>query len=424
MPGKHSAKEKRQAQHIIAGYKKRGGSAEEAERIGWATVNKQRKGFSIQPDASPAKLKEFMARKPKTPSAVKPPKTGSMSARIKAVPTWSSLGVRKAITGQVSSWDQRQVRLKQTKKQKPKPFQPKQVTKDRFQARYGQGAPIMNSLPIIEAQIVTLEALYKTVAGMPKRQRRDTSATQPIDMGWKPEPVKKQPWSGGLTRINETKQTRNANRKTSPRSTTQVMDVHKSNDRTTEDRTMSRYERMFKSALPDVDLSDDSEKVLIECPHCDAPITKSEVLAKAKNAAHGNMSHDNKSGKHHKGPESGANKKTPTRTKDGARKNSPPLPGAYAAKSDHEEEDIDDTADAGDESVEKAGSCSKCGKPDALCKCDAGMKKSLVQAPVIRGTAFVQYVDTGADAELAKAIQEGRFGNGAIVSQPIDKQRS
>jgi hypothetical protein len=41
MPGKHSAKQKRQAKHIAAGYK--GKNKKEAERIAWATVNSQKK---------------------------------------------------------------------------------------------------------------------------------------------------------------------------------------------------------------------------------------------------------------------------------------------------------------------------------------------------------------------------------------------
>jgi plasmid stabilization system protein ParE len=41
MPGQHSAKEKRQAEHIKEGYKKKGVSAKEAESRAWATVNKK-----------------------------------------------------------------------------------------------------------------------------------------------------------------------------------------------------------------------------------------------------------------------------------------------------------------------------------------------------------------------------------------------
>lgn len=42
MPGFHTKKQKRQAKHIIAGYEKRGVSADRAKHIAWATVNKQK----------------------------------------------------------------------------------------------------------------------------------------------------------------------------------------------------------------------------------------------------------------------------------------------------------------------------------------------------------------------------------------------
>jgi hypothetical protein len=44
MPGRHSAKEKRQAKHIRSSELKRGLSPKRATSIGWATVNKQKKG--------------------------------------------------------------------------------------------------------------------------------------------------------------------------------------------------------------------------------------------------------------------------------------------------------------------------------------------------------------------------------------------
>jgi len=37
----YTDKQKREAQHIEEGYEQRGKSSEEAERIAWATVNKQ-----------------------------------------------------------------------------------------------------------------------------------------------------------------------------------------------------------------------------------------------------------------------------------------------------------------------------------------------------------------------------------------------
>jgi len=42
MPGFHTKKQKRQAKHIIAGYKKRGVDSDTAKHIAWATVNKQK----------------------------------------------------------------------------------------------------------------------------------------------------------------------------------------------------------------------------------------------------------------------------------------------------------------------------------------------------------------------------------------------
>ena len=41
---KYSSKQKRKAEHIEEGYKKRGTSKKEAERRAWATVNKEEKG--------------------------------------------------------------------------------------------------------------------------------------------------------------------------------------------------------------------------------------------------------------------------------------------------------------------------------------------------------------------------------------------
>lgn len=41
---KYTSKQKRQAEHIEKGYKKRGAPAAKAERIAWATVNKESGG--------------------------------------------------------------------------------------------------------------------------------------------------------------------------------------------------------------------------------------------------------------------------------------------------------------------------------------------------------------------------------------------
>jgi hypothetical protein len=43
MPGEHSDRERRQAEHVKADYMRKGMSEEEAERLAWKTVNSQRK---------------------------------------------------------------------------------------------------------------------------------------------------------------------------------------------------------------------------------------------------------------------------------------------------------------------------------------------------------------------------------------------
>jgi len=43
MPGRHTAKQKRQAAHVAASERRRGKSWPTARSIGWATVNKRKK---------------------------------------------------------------------------------------------------------------------------------------------------------------------------------------------------------------------------------------------------------------------------------------------------------------------------------------------------------------------------------------------
>jgi len=64
MPGKHTAKQKRQAKHVAASERARGMSPKRAESVGWATVNKQkktRKSFDvISLDEAHARLRKDM----------------------------------------------------------------------------------------------------------------------------------------------------------------------------------------------------------------------------------------------------------------------------------------------------------------------------------------------------------------------------
>lgn len=66
---KYTSKQKRQAEHIEEGYKKKGASAKKAKRVAWATVNKEYGG------AGKAK------RKTKAPSRKGGRKGGRASSR-------------------------------------------------------------------------------------------------------------------------------------------------------------------------------------------------------------------------------------------------------------------------------------------------------------------------------------------------------
>ncbi|WP_374030417.1 hypothetical protein ACES2I_10610 [Bdellovibrio bacteriovorus] len=48
----YSSKQKRMAQHIEEGYKKKGASRKKAERIAWATVNKETGGAAKKKKSS------------------------------------------------------------------------------------------------------------------------------------------------------------------------------------------------------------------------------------------------------------------------------------------------------------------------------------------------------------------------------------
>ena len=185
-------------------------------------------------------------------------------------------------------------------------------------------------------------------------------------------------------------------------------------------------EDLFKS-----ELGTSVEKPLIECPHCDHPITKSDVINKAKNAASNNMSHDNKEGGHHRGPASGPNKATPTRVKGGKKQDEVIAVGKSEA--------CDDSSGADDASMDKAeGITSMPAKTETA---GARVSPATPKAPAkpatpsvavnpagprlqptmkSMGTPYVQYVDTGEDERIAKSIAEGALGDGGFVTKPLD----
>ena len=182
--------------------------------------------------------------------------------------------------------------------------------------------------------------------------------------------------------------------------------------------TMSNtYEDLFKS-----ELNPNGDSVLIDCPHCDAPITKSEVLEKGKRrskAAKESIAAANKD--NFRGPRSG-HTTTNVRGGHGIPQHGGGLPDPSKAhkaltrdRAFHEGRAVFHEAAAGHR-VNKSDADSDSGEGDDP------MDKSL--HPVVRGSAFIQYVDDGGDEAIAKAIAEGSLGQGGLVSQPLDKNNS
>jgi hypothetical protein len=158
------------------------------------------------------------------------------------------------------------------------------------------------------------------------------------------------------------------------------------------------FDDLFKSELG-------SDYTGVDCPHCAMPLLKSEVLAKGKLG----QELGNERGSH-RGPEAGKSSTKGPRTNKGAKPHDQPngLPGMY----------------------QKGEKCEDCGKSPCVCgeKSDApDMKKGTLENPVlVGGSAYVQYMDSGEDARIAKSIQEQdeRLRGSTMVSQPLDKNNS
>lgn len=201
--------------------------------------------------------------------------------------------------------------------------------------------------------------------------------------------------------------------------------VQKSEGVTTMAKT--NFNDLFKSELGV------AEDVLCACPHCDEPITKSD-LAKAGHKGKGSETHvsgpkHGKSSAHvrDQNPEGGTMRGgdgkgtlTPSRGVPGAKKHDEPsgiqnskgskTHKAFESKSDDDESSDDESSDDG--SDDKA-------PPFAKKKGKEETKKSFS----IRGTNEVQYIDygdaPGGDAWIAKSIAEGALGGvGSANSQP------
>lgn len=161
-----------------------------------------------------------------------------------------------------------------------------------------------------------------------------------------------------------------------------------------ENQTMSGYEDLFKSELG---ISED--KYLIDCPHCEHPITKSEVLAKA---AKGSDVHQNTQPT--VGGSPGSRQVQKIRPGKGGKMIGIANPGVHGVnKADTESDDDEDDDKKKDEDT---------------------TSKALTGPRFIGGSRYVQYYDTGEDAAIADMITKGMLGDGSMPNIPLDLNKS
>jgi hypothetical protein len=167
---------------------------------------------------------------------------------------------------------------------------------------------------------------------------------------------------------------------------------------------------------------------LVDCPHCEAPITKSDLAKAQGHKGKGKTTHQSgpkngKSGAHvvAQNPEGGS-----MRGGDGRGVHTSSRPGAGVPKDDpavgvqngkgsrtrkggnNDDDSANDDDDDGDDVGKSAGAETSAPEP-------VPVKKSII----VRGTPFVQYVDDGSDAAIAKSIAEGTLG-GTSPTRPLD----
>jgi hypothetical protein len=177
----------------------------------------------------------------------------------------------------------------------------------------------------------------------------------------------------------------------------------------------TNFNDIFKSELGVA-----NDDVLVDCPHCEAPITKSDLAKahKGKGAATnvsgpktagGNLRSQNPEGGTMRGGD-GKGQVTSSRGVPGADKTDAVV-GVQNSKGSRTRKAMDDSSCADD--VSSGGAASSSDKP---------VKKSL--GPTYRGTEFVQYIDygdaPGSDASIAKSIAEAQGQLGQQATQPMD----
>jgi hypothetical protein len=464
MPGRHTEKQKRQARHVADSERRRGKSPDEAERIGWATANARKAErfellslsdyYDLFKDMDPKKVQAYHADAARR-AAPDPARTAHVDRPPPAV-------------GDVASRAQNERRVSKFPR-RPKPtvrMKPISAEEAMTHLRSGTYNPAhqksLRWLAALKALTVgygrtsgggALKAANRgsalpllgpsgRVAGKPGGHYRHRRISGKPNFGpdGRPGPVDRKAKSGGkLLRAHQRPDTSSDE---SPR----VLDGGSATELSNSVRSV-----VIKSggdAMPTMDFNDlfkselGGAEVALDCPHCEVPITKSDLekAHKGKGAAtHLSGPKRGKPGAHvrDQNPEGGTTRggdghgvHTPSRGVPGAKKHDEvrvqsagghkgKLPGVSKAgghagsgascsdDSSSGDAGSEDTMSKSDRDRRSAGGAASTGQP---------AKKSVI---TIRGTDHVQWVDDGGDARLAKSILEGSLG-GTPPTQPLD----
>lgn len=188
-------------------------------------------------------------------------------------------------------------------------------------------------------------------------------------------------------------------------------------------QTRMDFNDLFKSEL--------ASDHLVDCPHCEVPITKSDLAKAGKGkAADAGGSKRGKSSAHvrdHNGDGGamrggdGRGVHTSSRGVPGAQKTDAVV-GVQNGKGSRTRKggNADSSVEEGEDDVDKSAGAEPspaAARPRPIGSTDpeAPVKKSIT----VRGTEWVRYVDDGSDAALAKSIAEGVLG-GTSPTRPLD----
>lgn len=401
MPGRHTSKQKRQARHVADSERARGESPDEAERIGWATVN-ARKSLSFQPhkmrprdsvahtdhgmySLSPKHELHYVPRD----SSSNTKKLGKFESRVAAIAHadahHASVGKGFRLTSIDDYYDS--VTKSKSKscdgcgddaqgepKKLPRDLSPssrmRPVSDDEALGRRRKDARAGKKSLRWLAALKALATGYSKVAGggalkaanraMPLLGPNGRPGRANIRNRTRSSARPRLGPDGRRGRLDDKADFGGRSRKIKRAETLAVIGYHRPGDEApgiTKGSTVANttnFNDLFKSEL--------SGDVLCDCPHCDASITKSD-LSKArdkkkrgKSGAH--VSEQNPQGGEMRGDGRGVHK--PTRGVPGAGKHDPAV-GVQNSKGSHARKgEVDDDGD--DEGIEKAGETAAGGR--------------------------------------------------------------